>query len=84
MAANVEAVALVVHGARNAADIDGVALDDGDAAAGLGELVGGRQARGACTDDESFDMHQGTTVLRLESRERKPPANDTCLWARNE
>ena len=64
MAADVEVKALILYGARYAADIDGVGLQHGDAGVGLAELVGGGQPRGAGADDgDARSQGHGRGVL---------------------
>ena len=56
VAADVEQEALVIDRAADAADIGRILLDDVDAAAGLGELVGGGEPGRACADNQNIDV----------------------------
>ena len=56
MPADVEQEVAVADGAADAADIDGVTLDDHHVAAGLGQQIAGRQARRAGADDKRLGI----------------------------
>jgi len=55
VSAEVEAVAVALDGASDAAD-DGIGLDDGADDAVAAELVGGGEAGGAAADDEDVSV----------------------------
>jgi hypothetical protein len=68
VAADIESEALMLHGAADAADIDGILLDHRHRLARLGQQVGGGQARGPGTDDGNVDLIRMRTHARLPGR----------------
>jgi hypothetical protein len=63
VAADVEQKALVVGGAADPADVLRVLLQDQHLAAGLGQLIGGGQARRAGADDQGLERLRHSSPL---------------------
>ena len=65
MAADIEAIALVLDGAADAADVARVLFDDRDLEALLGKEIAGGQPRWSRADDGDIDLNLAAIPLQI-------------------
>lgn len=76
MAADIKAVAAIIHGAGDAPDIFGVGFEDENRLAAFAQFIGGGEASGSGSDDDSFVLRLAHKVRLRQARRHQRTAGN--------